>query len=130
MKRRYWLLIGSIILAATVPVHSSQETNVEIATGTTCEKLLATTEAQFGSLVDVEYAIAFAFEEQYNIYIARSRDGKSAEISERSAKNNEALARLGAMHSLVQNPKCPIDKDWYRLKLEVFTEEDWWFTDN
>jgi len=129
MKERSWLLMGCAIIAVTFPVYASHEKSVEAATGNTCEELLAITTTQFGSLVQVEHAIAFAFEEQYYIYIARIGNDDSPELNERSAKNRDTLARLSAVHSLIQNPRCPMQEGWYRSELKIFTEDNWWFMD-
>lgn len=132
MRKGLILLKSSTLVAAIVlfqNANGSQETNVEIATGLSCENLLATTKARYGSLVDIEFEFAFAFEELYIISYLRGGKGTTEQLENRTFENQQRISRLGAMHTLFQNPKCPIQKDWYRTKLKIFTEDNWWFTD-
>lgn len=126
------LLAGGILFSVVVPLTpalSSQERNVEIATGMSCEELLGSAKTQYGSLVDIEYAIAFAWEDREIINRKRLAVGGSEELSKRSGEASLKIARLVAMHRLFQTPKCPMNDDWVKLELKIFTEDDWWFID-
>jgi len=131
MKERSWVIASSILVVVatlTTPAHSSHEKNVEVATGIACEELLATAKAKFGVLVEIEHAIAFAFEERRPFLGTTPSSSLDPEFSEQRRTLTNKITRLVAMHRLFQNPQCPIDKDWYRYEPKIFKVEDWWFT--
>ena len=117
--------VASLLLSSSAS--SSQETNLEIATQSTCEELLRSAKTDYSSLVDIEYAIAAAFEERFNTsdYLRNNKDDPYLQRSLSAAFLK--TARLVAIHRLFQNPQCPIAKDWYRYKPQIFTQDDWWF---
>jgi len=123
MKILKTLATVSIVFAISL-ANASQERDLGVATATTCEQLLSDVSTQFGSLVDIEYAISFSIEERGIIQDLRRGNERTDYLGEELGETNLRIARLLAMHHLFQVPTCPIASDWWSYKPKVLKLKD------
>jgi len=124
-KLIYFAAISQVLLGTNFAI-ASHETDLAKATGVSCEALLHDATNQFGSLVEIEYAISFNAEARWANYESRDT-GREEERRAELAELNRTASKLAAMHRLFQERSCPIAKDWhsYQPKTLKMNESLW-----